>query len=88
MEQGVIIGRIYSGKQAAPAAPSGEFWLVHQTGCSLKLCNDGTVRMTGDLHVAGDVYDSYGSLSALRAHYNGHTHQAPNGVTSTPHPTD
>ena len=27
-----------------PLRQCGEFWLVHQSGSSLKLCNDGTIR--------------------------------------------
>src|ERR1700709_2221398 len=73
MEQGIIIGRSFSNKQLSPAVPAGEFWLVHETGSALKLCKDGTVRIIGDVHVAGDVYDQHGSLSGLRTHYNSHT---------------
>lgn len=89
IEQGVIIGRAFSRQIMPPAAPIGEFWLVHQSGSSLKLCNDGTVRVTGDLHVAGEVYDGTGSLSALRGHYNAHTHSAGSiAETSPPTPQD
>jgi hypothetical protein len=88
-EQGVIIGRTYSLTQMPPKAPSGEFWLIHQSGSFLKICNDGTIRIGGDLHVGGDVYDQHGSLSSLRTTYNGHTHfvQA-NGTTTCPTPTN
>jgi phage baseplate assembly protein V len=89
VEQGIIVGRVFSVKQVAPPAPSGEFWLLHQSGSFLKLSNDGTIRVNGDLHVAGDVYDQHGSISALRAHYNSHTHVAGNNeVTSSPNPLD
>lgn len=89
VEQSVIIGRVFSVKQVPPAAPSGEFWLVHQTGSFLKLCNDGTIRINGDLHVAGDIYDRYGSISRLRGHYNSHTHVAGSyGTTSSPNLQD
>jgi phage baseplate assembly protein gpV len=88
VEQGIIIGRSFSNKQPPPIAPSGEFWLVHQTGSFWKLCNDGTIRVSGDLHVQGDVYDQHGALSGLRAHYNSHTHSAPNGSTGAPSPLD
>ena len=73
-EHGVIIGRIYSSQQRPPPAPGGELWLVHQTGSYVKLLNDGTVQVGGDLHVSGDVYDSMGALSRLRSHYDAHTH--------------
>lgn len=89
IEQGIIIGRSFSNNQMPPAAPGGEFWLVHQSGSFLKLCNDGTIRMNGDLHVQGDVYDQHGPLSGLRTHYNAHTHSVPpNETTSTPSPVD
>jgi len=84
-DQGVVVAAAYSGSMPAPVAPMGEFWLVHQSGSFIKLCNDGTVQMQGDLHVAGDIYDSHGSLSQLRAHYDAHTHQSP---SSPPKPQD
>jgi phage gp45-like len=84
MEQGIIIGRSYSTKQITPPAPAGEFWLVHETGSCLKLCGDGTIRIVGDVHVTGDVYDEHGSLSGLRAHYNTHTHRTSTGGNTTP----
>lgn len=89
VEQGIIIGRVFSRQSMPPAAPVGELWLVHKSGSSLKLCNDGTIRVTGDLHVAGDVYDQVGPLSHLRAHYNEHTHSAGAiAATSPPSPQD
>ena len=88
VEQGVVIGGIFSTKQTPPIAPAGEFWLVHASGSSLKLCNDGTVRVHGDLHVSGDVYDGIGPLSRLRTHYNNHTHSMKSNGTTTPIPTD
>ena len=87
-EHGIIVGRIFSNRQCPPPAPSGELWLVHQSGSYLKLLNDGTIQVGGDLHVNGDVYDSQGSLSRLRGHYNAHTHNDPNGgvMTTTSQP--
>lgn len=83
IEQGIIVGRAFSNGQRPPVAPGNEFWLVHQTGSFLKLCNDGTIRMNGDLHVQGEVYDRDGSLSSLRAAYDSHTHQIPSGGVTT-----
>ena len=54
-EHGVIVGRIFSSRQCPPPAPSGELWLVHQSGSYVKLLNDGTIQIGGDLHVNGDV---------------------------------
>ena len=88
-EQGIIIGRIFSKKQTTPSAPSGELWLVHKSGSSIKLGNDGVIRINGDLHVAGEVYDKQGPLSGLRAHYNQHTHPTGSGGrTGLPTPLD
>lgn len=83
-EHGVIVGRIFSSRQCPPPAPSGELWLVHQSGSYVKLLNDGTIQIGGDLHVNGDVYDSQGALSRLRGHYDAHTHIDSRGDTTTP----
>jgi phage gp45-like len=89
IEQGIVIGCVFSQKQLPPPAPSGELWLVHASGTALKLCNDGTIRITGDLHVAGDVYDQHGPVSLLRQHYNAHVHTASGDLTtSQPTPQD
>jgi len=75
IEQGIIVGRSYSLRQVPPPTPAGEFWLVHATGAALKLCNDGTIRISGDLHVQGDIFDAHGSVAQLRNHYNSHSHR-------------
>lgn len=86
---GIVVGGLYSDKHKVPNAPLGELWLVHKNGCSLKLCNDGTVRVSGDLHVDGDVFDKWGQLSRLRNVYNNHTHTDPLGrTTSAPNTPD
>jgi hypothetical protein len=88
-EHGVVIGASFSDSARAPQSALGEFWIVHKSGSFLKLLNDGTVQMQGDLHVAGDVYDRHGSLSQLRGHYDAHTHGVPQGgSTTTPTPQD
>jgi hypothetical protein len=84
-EHGILVARLYSATQPPPAAPSGELWLVHQSGSSLKLTSDGTIRVQGDLHVAGDVYDAHGPMSGLRAHYDEHVHPS---AGSRPSPQD
>ncbi len=84
-EHGVIVGASYSDAARAPAAPAGELWLVHRSGAALHLCNDGTVQITGDLHVAGDIYDQQGSLARLRGHYDAHAHAS---LGSAPSPQD
>lgn len=83
-EHGLVIARAWSNETLSPPAPSGEFWLVHRSGSFIKLQNDGTIQIKGDLHVAGDVYDTHGALSSLRDHYNAHVHGGPGSRTSQP----
>jgi phage baseplate assembly protein gpV len=83
-EHGLIVAATWSDQTTPPAAPSGEFWLVHKSGSSLKLQNDGTIQIQGDLHVNGDIFDSHGPMSALRGHYNAHVHPPQNSLTSQP----
>ena len=89
-EHGVIVGGAWSDASATPGAPVGEMWLVHQSGSFIKLMADGTVRVNGDLHVNGDVYDRHGSLDRLRGNYDAHTHPdaqgGSTGTTSNPDP--
>jgi phage baseplate assembly protein gpV len=77
-ENGVIVGGSFSDSARPPGTPVGEIWLVHSSGTSLKLVSDGTVRIQGDLHVSGNVFDYHGSLDQLRGHYNQHCHPALN----------
>jgi len=88
-EHGVVVGAVWSAVDTPLPAPAGELWLVHQSGSSLKLGNDGTIKMTaptveitGNLVVSGDVSDrngANGTLESLRAAYDGHTHGVPQG---------
>lgn len=82
---GVIIAGAFSNLRRAPVVPLGEFWLVHQSGSSLKLLNDGTVRINGNLYVQGDIFDKVGSMSQIRSVYDQHVHtDSRGGPTSTP----
>jgi phage baseplate assembly protein gpV len=48
---GVIVGRQFNAKaQPVPTTP-GEFWLVHQTGSTLKLTNDGSVTVNANTNM-------------------------------------
>ena len=79
-EHGVVIGRAWSDQAQTPQAPSGDIWLVHQSGSSLKLTADGAIHAKGDLHLTGNliatgnISDATGSLSRLRQHYDAHVH--------------
>jgi uncharacterized protein involved in type VI secretion and phage assembly len=88
-QHGLIVGRLYSNSVRPPEAEPGEITFRHQSGCSLRLLNSGILFVEGDLHVAGDVYDSHGPLSKLRNDYNVHTHYTNSGQdTSGPLPLD
>ncbi len=43
---GVIVARIFSVAQQAPAVPSGEIWAIHKAGALLKFHNNGTVELS------------------------------------------
>ncbi len=91
-EHGVIVGAIWSAVDKPLGAPSGEFWLKHSSGSSIKLLNNGTieikapqVNILGNLVVSGDVSDQAGShktIAAFRSAYNTHTHGDPQGGTT------
>jgi phage baseplate assembly protein gpV len=86
-DHGVIVGGAWSDRSPTPGAPVGEVWLVHQSGSFIKLVADGTVRVNGDLHVNGDVYDRHGSLDRLRGNYDAHMHGGVQSGGGTTGPT-
>ena len=61
-EHGMIVARSHSRAAAPPATPVGELWLTHKSGSFVRLVNDGTVQVKGDLHVDGDVFDRHGHV--------------------------
>ncbi len=88
-EHGAVVARAWSVDASAPATPVGELWLTHKSGSWVRLLNDGTVSVRGDLHVDGQVFDRHGSLDGLRQHYNQHRHPDPQGgMTGMPQPQD
>lgn len=88
-ENGVVAARAWSQDAAVPKTPVGELWLTHRSGSYLRLLNDGTIAVRGDIHVDGDVYDRHGSLAQLRDHYNQHMHtDSRGGTTGPPQPQD
>lgn len=44
-DAGVVVGRFFTDVEQPPAAPSGEFWLVHKAGSAIKFHNDGTIEI-------------------------------------------
>ena len=100
-ENGIIIGTLYSAAKSPPPGLVGEFWVVHASGTTLKLTNDGTIHLqgpvniqgtvvvSGDLLVGGNVSDGIGDLARLRSHYDAHTHvDSRGGATSQANPQD
>ncbi len=45
-EAGVVLGRFFSLLTRPLPAPSGERWIVHQSGAFVKLTNDGKITLT------------------------------------------
>jgi phage baseplate assembly protein gpV len=88
-DSGVVVGALFSSSARPPHCDVGEIILTHKSGTSLSLLNSGVVSITGNLHVAGDIFDSEGSISRLRGNYDAHTHRdSQGGVTSVPTPQD
>lgn len=44
-EAGLAGGRLYNDEDRPLPVPSGEFWIVHESGSLLKFKNDGTVEL-------------------------------------------
>lgn len=44
-DAGVVIGRFFTDVEQPPAAPSGDFWLIHKSGSLLKFHGDGSVEL-------------------------------------------
>lgn len=68
-EHGIIIGTTFSQAMQPPAAPSGEFWLLHASGSTLKFTNQGSViiqsqglTLDANVSISGNVTIS-GNLS-------------------------
>lgn len=64
IEAGFVEGRLFNDIDRPLPVPSGEFWLVHQSGSFLKFTNDGNVSV----HSAADLVATIGgNLSATVA---------------------
>jgi len=81
-EAGFVCQRFYNDSDRPLNVPSGEFWLVHQSGSLFKFHNDGSVEMqaatnltasapNGTLRLAGKDVQIHGSNS-FRFDANGH----------------
>lgn len=46
ISNGMVVGQFYNDVDRSPGPPSGEFWVVHQSGSLLKFTNDGQVLIT------------------------------------------
>lgn len=65
-ESPFVVLRFFSNSVKPLPVPSGEFWLVHQSGSFLKFHNDGSVEIkapnhlniTGDVYVTGAIFAS------------------------------
>lgn len=52
---GHVTGRYFNDTAQPPAVPSGETWLVHSSGSSLKFNNDGTVSLHSGIAINYDA---------------------------------
>ena len=88
LQSGIVIGRVWSDTQTAPNTPSGELWLTHKSGSTLRLTNDGNIvstaptwTHTGDFVCTGNVSDAHGTLEVFRNVFNEHVHGNSAGPT-------
>lgn len=84
-EASIIVCLLWSDEARPLSVPSGEAWMVHQSGSHLKFLNDGNVEIKaplttidGELKVTGDITDNTPgndvTVKALRDAYNAHKH--------------
>lgn len=73
IEAGFVCQRFYNDADRPLPCPSGEFWLVHQSGSMLKFHNDGTVDLV-----------SAGTLTSSAPQWN---HTGPVNITGPLHAT-
>lgn len=78
-DAGVVVGRFFTDVEQPPAAPSGEFWLVHKSGNYLKFTNDGNVS----LNVTGNLNATVGGNMTANVTGNANTNAAQANVTAT-----
>jgi uncharacterized protein involved in type VI secretion and phage assembly len=78
-DAGVVVGRFFTDVEQPPAAPSGEFWLVHKSGGYLKFTNDGNVS----LNVTGNLNATVGGNMTANVTGNANTNATQANVTAT-----
>lgn len=85
VNNGIVIGRLYSQADPSPQVPEGEYWITHDSGTSFKIKNDGSVEINGaskislispeiDLSNNGTVKKLV--TDAMVDFFNNHTHGA------------
>jgi phage baseplate assembly protein gpV len=93
----IISGRVFSQVQPPPAGVSGEMWLVHVTGASIKLVTSGAIVMnapagvqitgnvtvTGSITSTGDMVAGGGGRNISLLNHE-HTSESPGTPTSAP----
>lgn len=85
---------LYSDEDRPLPVPSGEFWLVHQSGSAIKLTNDGKISISSATEIDIDapsvnITMAGGSVKnlvteAFQALFNSHTHNTPDGESDAP----
>jgi phage baseplate assembly protein gpV len=51
----VALLRVFDAQNAPLNVPSGEFWLVHAKGQFIKLVNDGSISINGNVFATGNI---------------------------------
>lgn len=85
LQNGYIGLRTWNLNQLPLSVPSGEFWLVHETGSYIKLTNDGNISINGTVNL-GELTSSVKKLmnEVALGVYNSHTHNVTGGLTTIP----
>lgn len=75
-ETRIVGARLYSDEDRPLAVPSGELWLVHQSGAKIRLLNSGQIEVRAGDIVAGPLSGAVRRLVDERFMqlFNGHTH--------------
>lgn len=88
---GYITVRIFqTGDVGANQVPSGEYWMIHNSGNGLKFTNDGKISLIGGTEIDIGKAGAFLPLvtSAFMAIFNGHTHvcATPGSASAVPTP--